>query len=221
MGSKMVDYATVVLGFATVVGGYSAARYLGRVEATLLEASERCDRAWANVEVLLERRYDEVGSLIDLAVEHVEHEREVVRDLLDARERAIEAQHPPEAAAASVEVREALSDLYALADEVPELRSADRFDDVRDAIGETEQRLENRREYYNEAVAAYNVRLRRFPERLFARRHGLEPREPFRASAAAREGVDVGERFARLADAGSKRADGDRGDGADHGTASD
>lgn len=205
----MVGYTTVVLGFAATVGGYAAVRYVGRVERNLLEARERCDRAWANVEVLLERRHDEIGTLVDLAAEHVEHERAVLQDLLDARERAIEAQHPPEAAGASIEVREALTDLYALADELPALGSADRFADVRDSLTEIEQRLENRREYYNEVVAAYNARIARFPERLFAARHGLEPREPFRASPSAREEIDVRDRFDRIArsrpDAGENR----------------
>ncbi|TYT63229.1 LemA family protein [Natrialba swarupiae] len=191
----MAWFVTIVLGFAAAIAGYSGLRYVGRVETTVLEASERCDRAWANVDVLLERRHDEVGALIDLAVEHVEHERDVLQELLDARERAIEVQQPAEAAAASVEIREAIDDLYAVADEVPALQSADRFDDVRDSLTNIEQRLETRREYYNEAVAAYNVRIRRFPERLVAARHGLERREPFRASATAHEGIDVSDRF--------------------------
>ena len=191
----MVGFTTVVFGFAAAVASYSTVRYVGQVETSLLEARERCGRAWANVEVLLERRQDEVGALIDLASEHVAHERIVLQQLLDARERAIEAQHPSEAASASVEIRDAISDLYALADEVPELQSADRFEDVRDSLTDIERRLENRREHYNEAVAAYNVRISRFPERLLAARHGLEPREPFRASAAARDGIDVRERF--------------------------
>ncbi|MCW8173135.1 LemA family protein [Natrialba swarupiae] len=194
----MAWFVTIVLGFAAAIAGYSGLRYVGRVETTVLEASERCDRAWANVDVLLERRHDEVGALIDLAVEHVEHERDVLQELLDARERAIEVQQP-EAAAASVEIREAIDDLYAVADEVPALQSADRFDDVRDSLTNIEQRLETRREYYNEAVAAYNVRIRRFPERLVAARHGLERREPFRASATAHEGIDVSDRFGGLA----------------------
>ncbi|MWV41418.1 LemA family protein [Natrialba sp. INN-245] len=204
----MVWFATVVLGFAATIAGYSGLRYVGRLETTILEASERCDRAWANVEVLLERRHDEVGALIDLAVEHVEHERDVLQELLDARERAIEAQQPAEAAAASVEIREAIDDLYAVADDVPALQSADRFDDVRDSLTTIEGRLESRREYYNEAVAAYNVRIQRFPERLVATRHGLERREPFRASATAHEGIDVRDRFGGIG-GGSDASDSD------------
>ncbi|MEY7850458.1 LemA family protein [Natrarchaeobius sp. A-rgal3] len=233
----MAWFAIVVLGFAAAIASYSGLRYFGRVETTVLEASERCDRAWANVEVLLERRHDEVGSLIDLAAEHVEHERAVLQELLDARERAIDAQNPAEAAQASLEIREAVGDLYALADEVPALQSADRFDDVRDSLTTIEGRLESRREYYNEAVAAYNVRINRFPEQFVATRHGLERREPFRASAAAREGIDVSDRFGGVGRGSNERVvdddedddrsgansseDGRNGDRADTGSSED
>lgn len=191
----MVGLTAVVAGFAALVGGYAAVRYAGALERTVFESDERCERAWANVEVLLERRYDEVGSLVDLAAEHVEHERAVLQQVLDARERALEAERPAEAADASIEVREALSDLFATADSVPSLQSADRYDEIHDSLTSIERRLENRREHYNEAVAAYNVRISRFPERLVANRHDLEPREPFRASEEARDGLDLRDRF--------------------------
>lgn len=191
----MVGVTAIVGGFAGLIVAYSGARYAGHVEQHVLEADERCDRAWANVEVLLERRYDEVGSLVDLAAEHAEHEQTVLRQVIDARERALKAHQPAEAADATIEVREALSDLFSTADAVPSLQSADRFDEIRDSLTSIERRLENRREHYNEAVAAYNVRIGRFPERLVASRHGLEPREPFRASDRARDGVDVRDRF--------------------------
>lgn len=190
-------FATVVVLFAVVLAGYAVARYVRTVNEDLLEAQARCDRAWANVEVLLERRYDEVGVLVDLAAEHMDYERELLEELLEARERAIEAQDPSAAADASVEIKEAVSELYSLSEEYPSLRAADRFDDVRDSLREVEQRLENRREYYNDAVTTYNARIQGIPELFLAEIHGMESRSPFWASDAAREGIDVRERLHR------------------------
>lgn len=191
----MVGVTTIVGGFVGLIVAYSSVRYAGHVEQHVLEADERCERAWANVEVLLERRADEVGSLVDLAAEHAGHEQAVLQQVLDARQRALEAQQPAEAADASIEIREALAELFSTADAVPSLQSADRFDEIRDSLTSIERRLENRREHYNEAVAAYNVRIARFPERLAASRHGLESREPFRASDRAHERIDIRDRF--------------------------
>ncbi|WP_226480692.1 LemA family protein [Natrinema amylolyticum] len=188
-------FGTVLLGFAVLVVGYSVVRYLGHAQTRAVEAHERCEKTWADIEVLLERRQSELEQLIDLTNEHVAHERDLLAGLVDARERAIEAQSPEEAAAVAVSLRETTREVYALSDEHPELASDDRFAELSDSIQRLEQRLEDRREQYNEAVAAYNALLNTFPESVFAGRQGFTRREPFVASRSAREGVDVGDRL--------------------------
>lgn len=195
----MVEFVTVVAGFAVLVVAYSAVRYLGAAHNNVVEARERCEKAWSDVDVLLERRAEEIGSLADVAREHVSHEREVLEEVMAARERAIEARNPQEAAEAMVALRESAQEVYDLTDEYPELASNDRFDELTASIRSIEQRLENRREQYNEAVRAYNARLDRVPERFVAAYRGYERRTPFVASADARDGVDVGERLDRSA----------------------
>lgn len=191
----MVSFATVVVAFAGLVVAYSAVRYLGAAHNNLVEARERCNKAWSDVDVLLERRMDEVESLVDVTREHVAHERDVLDDVVEARERVVEAETPDEAADALVSMRTSLEGVYDLSEEYPELRSNDRFDELTDSVRTLEQRLENRREQYNEAVRSYNARLEKVPERFLAGvgEHGR--RTPFVASADARDGVDVGDRL--------------------------
>lgn len=191
----MSTFAAVVVGFIVLLVGYSAVRYLGAAHNNLVEARERCEKAWSDVDVLLERRAEEVGNLVDVTGEHVSHERDVLRDVMDARERAIEVQNPDQASKAAVAMRESLEEVYALSDEYPELRSSDRFDELTDSIRTLEQRIENRREQYNDAVSTYNARLDRVPERFVADLRGFDRRVPFVASADAREGIDVRERL--------------------------
>lgn len=192
----MVSYVEVVVGFAAVLTVYSIVRYLGGAHNNLVEARHRVDRTWGDVEVLLQRRYDEVGDLIDLAREHSEIEQEILAELITARERLVEAETRRDRARADAVVREAVDEIYALSAEYPELRSHEHFADVRETISDLEQRLEDRREYYNEAVARYNVRLDRLPEKAFAPILGYEREHPFSAADEAREGIDVRERFA-------------------------
>lgn len=191
----MNTFATVVVGFAVLLVGYSAVRYLGAAHNNLVEARERCEKAWSDIDVLLERRSEEVGNLVDVTREHVAHDRDVLRDVMDARERIVEVQHPDEAADVSVELQSALKEIYELSDEFPELRSNDRFDELTDSIRTLEQRIETRREQYNDAVSTYNARLDRVPERFIADRRGLDRRVPFVASSDARDGIDVSERL--------------------------
>lgn len=197
----MVEFTTVLAVFAVLVVGYSGVRYLGSAHNNLVDARERCAKAWSDVDVLLERRTDEVGSLVDVTRKHVSYEHEVLRDVMEARERVVEANDPDEAADAVVAMRSTLEGIYELSEEYPELASSERFDELTDSIRTLEQRLENRREQYNEAVRAYNARLDQVPEGFFADSMGYERKTPFVASAEARDGVDVGERL-DISDAG-------------------
>lgn len=191
----MVTLVDVVVGFAAVLVAYSLVRYLGAAHNSLVDAHGNVDRTWGNVEVLLQRRHDEVANLVDVASEHVETEQEVLAEVMVARERLVEAETPKQQAQADRIVRQAVEEVYQLSDEYPDLQSHDHFTNLREKISRLEQRLEDRREYYNEAVARYNARLDRFPETVFASMQGYEPREPFVADEDARDGVDVRERF--------------------------
>lgn len=191
----MVSFGEVIVAFAAVVLAYSLVRYLGATHNNLVDARGNVDRTWGNVEVLLQRRHDEVANLVDVASEHVETEQEVLAEVMVARERLVEAETPKQQAQADLVVRQAVEEVYQLPDDYPELRSHDHFTNLREKISRLEQRLEDRREYYNEAVARYNARLDCFPETVFASVQGYESREPFVADEAARDGVDVRERF--------------------------
>lgn len=185
----------VVGGFGVLVVAYSVVRYLGYAQRRLLEARENCEKAWSDVEVLLERRRSELEQLVDLTNEHVSHERDLLAGVVEAREGAIDAQSPDEAAAVAVSLRDATREVYTLSEEYPELASDDRFEELSASIRRLEQRLEDRRERYNEAVAAYNALLHTVPEAVFARYHGLTRREPFVASRGAHEGIDLDDRL--------------------------
>lgn len=192
----MVTFGQVILGFAVLVVGYGLVRYLGTAHNNLVDARERYIRAWGNVEVLVERRYEELGDLIDVVREQVGHELDVLDRVIAARQEAIEAQTPVAIARAQLSVDQSVDALYDLADEYPDLEASDAFEELRQQIRANEQRLEDRREFYNDAVARYNARLAKLPEQLFAALYGFERREPFEASEAARDGVEVGRRLA-------------------------
>ncbi|WP_415382097.1 LemA family protein [Halosimplex sp. TS25] len=188
-------FVPVVGAFAVALVAWSALRYAKRAHDHLVDARENCEAAWSNVEVLLQRRHDEVGNLVELAGEYMSMERDVLAGIVEARDSAIEANSPEEAALAEAEIRDSIQEFYSIADEYPELRTDEKFEDVRDALQNVEQRLENRREYYNDAVRRYNALLEKVPERYVAARRGYEPREPFEATEAARGEFSVRERL--------------------------
>ena len=188
-------FELLVVGFGAVLVVWLVASYFRRSHDALVEARENCETAWSNVEVLLQRRYDEVGNLIDIASEYMDMERDVLAGVVAARESAIEAGTPAKAAEAEVEIRESVQEFYSLAEEMPELRTDEKFADVRNSLQEIEQRLENRREYYNDAVRQYNALLEKVPERYVAARRGYDSREYFEADEAAKGEFSVRERL--------------------------
>jgi len=190
-----VLYLYVVGGFGALLTLWLTASYLRRSHDNLADARENCETAWGNVEVLLQRRHDEVGNLIEIAGEYMELERDVLAGVVEARESAIEANSPEQVAMAEVEIRESIQEFYSLAEETPELRTDEKFADVRDSLQDVEQRLENRREYYNDDVHRYNSLLQKVPERYIATRRGYERRDPFEAEAKAKESFSVSERL--------------------------
>lgn len=196
----MVEFTTVLLLFAVFFVAYAVVKYLGSAHNNLVEARERCEKAWSDVDVLLERRAEEVGNLVDVTKEHVTHEREVLQDVMDAREEVIGVQNPEQASEAVVVMQDSLEEVYALSEEYPELRSNERFDELTDSIRTLEQRIETRREQYNDAASTYNARLERMPERFVADYRGYDRRKPFEASADAREGIDVADRLSLSSD---------------------
>lgn len=191
----MSIYLIVIVLFGAGLAVFTVGWYLRRMETTLVAAREDCERAWSNVDVLLQRRHDEVGNLVDIAREYMSLERDVLEDVIEARDSALEANTPAEQAEAEVNVRESVAEFYTISEEYPELRTDEKFEDVRDSLQTIEQRLENRREYYNEAVMRYNALLERVPERYVAARRGYDPREPFEASEQATGDFSIRDRL--------------------------
>lgn len=191
----MALYLYVVGGFGVLLSVWFLTTYVRRAHNTLVDARENCETAWSNVEVLLQRRHDEVGNLVELAGEYMSTEREVVTEIIEARDSALDADSPEAAAQAEINVRQSVAEFYTIAEEYPELESDEKFEDVRDALQTVEQRLENRREHYNDAVRRYNALLEKVPETYVASRRGFEPRDPFEASEAAKTEFSVSDRL--------------------------
>ncbi|WP_181685037.1 LemA family protein [Halorhabdus salina] len=188
-------YLLVVLGFVAILLLYSLLRYVREARLRLIEARERCHKNWSDIEVLIERQHSELQQLGDLTNEHVSHETALLETILEKNGKRIKTKTPEAAAEFINSLREASDEIHSLAEEYPELASADRFEELSESIVDLEQRLENRREQYNAAVAAYNARLQSFPESYFADQLGYSRREPFEASERAQEEVELRDRL--------------------------
>lgn len=194
--SSVLILVVIVLVVTIVAGSFLVSRY-----NSFVQVHEDVDKAWANIEVMLRQRSDELPKLIDTATHFLARERAVLQALTEARAAVQQAEGPRAEAEADQQLRGALGHLFAVAEDYPELQSSEQFKQLQARISSLEERIADRREFYNESATRFNARSRQIPDVVFARALGLDPRELFQADAGDRRDVDVGERLAEAADA--------------------
>jgi LemA protein len=149
------------------------------------------DRAWANIDVLLKQRHDEIPNLVETVRGYMQHERETLEAVTRARVASIEAASIGQKAQADWMVRSALQGLFAVAENYPQLKANQNFLRLQSRITELEERIADRREYFNDDVNTYNTRIRQVPQVFLAALMGLKLREFFKVSDDDRKQVAV------------------------------
>ncbi|MBI1741430.1 MAG: LemA family protein [Candidatus Koribacter versatilis] len=149
------------------------------------------DRAWANIDVLLKQRHDEIPNLVSCVKGYMEHERQTLLAVTEARAASISAGTIPQKAQAELLLTGALRTLFAVAERYPDLKANQNFLALQKRISELEERIADRREFFNDDVATYNTRIAQLPEVFLARLMKLLPRQLFKVSEQERQQVEV------------------------------
>jgi len=177
----------VLAAFAFAVVGtvlYAIGLYNG-----LVRVKHDVDRAWANVDVLLKQRADELPKLVDTVKGFMGHEKGVLEGVIAARSAFERARTQDEKGAADAVARDAVSRLFAVAEAYPELRSSEAFQQLQGRISLLEEGLADRREFFNHSVNALNVRIEQVPDVVLARWMGLAARTLFQATEQEKQDV--------------------------------
>src|SRR5437867_2790576 len=149
------------------------------------------DRAWANIDVLLKQRHDEIPNLVATVKGYMQHERQTLESVAQARAAAISAITISQKAQADLLLTGALRGLFAVAENYPQLKANDNFLRLQNRISELEARIADRREFFNDDVNTCNSRINQIPEVFLASFMELKPREMFRVSEEDRRLVEV------------------------------
>ena len=150
------------------------------------------DRAWANIDVLLKQRHDEIPNLVETVKGYMQHERETLVAVTQARAASINAASIGQKAQADLMLTGALRGLFAVAENYPQLKANESFLRLQNRISELEERIADRREFFNDDVSTYNTRIRQLPDVFLATLMALKPREFFKVSDEDRKLVEVG-----------------------------
>jgi LemA protein len=148
--------------------------------------------AWANIDTELRRRYDLIPNLVETVKGYASHEREVFENVTKARAMATAATgSPAEQAAAEGPFVAALRQLFAVAENYPDLKANQNFLALQAELSNTEDRLQTARRFYNSNVRDYNRRVQSFPSNVIARSFGFTEEQFFEVDEALRGDAGV------------------------------
>jgi LemA protein len=192
-----MDATTVVL-IGLLVGLGLLGTYGVVLYNRLVAIKHQVAKAWSNIDVLLKQRHDELPKLVDTCKQYMGYEQETLTRVIQARSRVQEArQHGDvkELGAAEGLLRGGLGQLFALAEDYPELKADEHFQHLQQRVTGLEEGIADRREYYNEAVNTNNVRIEQFPDVVVARMMGFRAFDLLEFSEEETADVNLGALF--------------------------
>jgi LemA protein len=142
--------------------------------------------AYANIDTELRRRYDLIPNLVETVKGYAAHERQTFENVTRARQQAIAAQGAAEQAQAENMLTAALRQLFAVAENYPELRASENFQALQGELANTEDRIQTSRRFYNANVREYNERVQSVPSNAIASMFKFKEEDYFEIEEADR-----------------------------------
>jgi LemA protein len=155
----------------------------------LVALRQTTGQAWSDVDVQLKQRHDLIPNLVETVKGYAAHEAGTFEAVVKARNAAVSASTPEQAAAAEGALGQALGRLFALAEAYPELKANQNFLSLQSELSEIENRIAAARRFFNNAVAEYNSAIQQIPAVFFAGSLGFTPRGFFELPEAERAAV--------------------------------
>jgi len=158
---------------------------------TLVQLRVRADNAWSDIDVQLKRRHDLIPNLVETVKGYAAHEKGTFENIARYRSAAMSATTPADKAVAENQLTGALRQLFAVAENYPQLRASEEFTQLQGSLSQTEDTIQNARRYYNAVVRDLNTRIQSFPTNMLAGMFGFQQRQFFETTDADREPVAV------------------------------
>lgn len=145
----------------------------------IISARNRVDESWSGIDVQLKRRHDLVPNLVETVKGYASHEQAVFTKVTEARAESMSAQSVQDTATAETKLTGALTDLRAVAEQYPNLKATENFQQLSRNLSELEDEIQASRRIYNSNVQAYNTDIQQFPGSIIANQGGFTARQYF------------------------------------------
>lgn len=181
--------AAIAFGILVVALLYAVVAYNG-----LVQLKHNIAKAWANIDVLLKQRHDELPKLVVVCKQYKQFEQETLQRVTEARARVASAREQQDVTAlgkAEGMLRMGLGQIFAVAEAYPELKTNEHFMQLQTRITALENSIADRREWYNESVNLHNVRIEQFPDLFIARVFQFAEKPLLEFASAEKTDIDL------------------------------
>jgi LemA protein len=152
---------------------------------SIISSRNRCEEAWSGIDVQLKRRHDLVPNLVESVKGYASHEKSTFEKVTQARAAAMQASGPEEAGKAETQLTQALGGLRVVAEQYPELRATENFQQLQRQLSELEDEIQASRRIYNSNVQSFNTKIQQFPGSIIANQGGFTAKPFFEIGDAA------------------------------------
>lgn len=167
------------------------ALYFVSIYNGLVRLSRDVDKNWSNIDVMLKQRYDEIGKLVKVCEGYMKYERETLEKITSLRTDYMRAGSVEEKGKIDGAITGALKTIFAVAENYPDLKTNNNFIQLQTRISEIENNISDRREFYNDSVNFYNIRIHQIPDMIVAGMLGYKDKTLFKVSEEERKDVDI------------------------------
>ena len=165
--------------------------YLITLYNGLVTLKNDIDKAWANIDVLLKQRHDELTKLLDTTKGYMEFERDTLTKITQARSQYQQAVTVEQKMQADQSMTAALRGFFAVAENYPDLKANTNFQLLEQRISQLENQIADRREFYNDCVNTFNIRIQQVPDTFVAAFMRLTPRQLLKIDDADKADVQM------------------------------
>lgn len=165
--------------------------YFITIYNSLVRLKNDIQKAWSNIDVLLKQRHDELPKLIETCKGYMQYEQATLQKVIEARNAYAQSSSIAQKAQADNMITAALKSLFALSESYPDLKANNNFMQLQKRISELEERIADRREFYNDDVNTYNIRIQQLPDVFIAKMLNLQHHDLFKVTDEDRRDVEV------------------------------
>jgi LemA protein len=181
----------ILLGLVVVLFAVGIFIYFITIYNSLVRLKNDINKSWSNIDVLLKQRHDELPKLIETCKGYMQYEQKTFQMIAEARTAFMHAGSVAQKAQADNMISGALKSLFAVSENYPELKANSNFLQLQKRISEIEERIADRREFFNDTTNTYNIRIQQLPDVFVAKMLNLQERELFKVSEEDRRDVEM------------------------------